>query len=76
MELPQVSDSEKLCAYEEPAEYIQIDISKRVPIDANYQSLIVEGTQLDRGENDQHYASFNMDTLDSDPTNEVSDESP
>jgi hypothetical protein len=77
MELPQVSGSE-YCAYEEPAEYAQLDIFKRVPVDANYQSLIVEGTQLDRGnsENDQHHASFNMDTLDSNPTNEVPDESP
>jgi hypothetical protein len=77
IELPQVSDSEN-CAYEEPAEYAQLDIFKRVPVDANYQSLIVEGTKIDRGnsENDQHHASFNMDTLDSNPTNEVPDESP
>ena len=36
--LPQVPSSD--CDYEEPAEYQQLDSSKRVPIDANYQSLI------------------------------------
>ena len=28
--------------YEQPAEYAQLDSSKRVPMDANYQSLINE----------------------------------
>ena len=44
--LPQVpySDSD----YEEPSDYAQLDSSKRVPIDANYQSLTPSDyTQLD-----------------------------
>ncbi|CAB3988513.1 Hypothetical predicted protein [Paramuricea clavata] len=38
--LPHVPDSDS--HYEEPAKYAQLDSSKRVPIDANYQSLNME----------------------------------
>ncbi len=71
--LPQVPNSES--DYVEPAEYAQLDSSKRVPIDANYESLNVEGyEQLDRdpNENVQQYASLN---LNGNPRNEVPDES-
>ena len=44
--LPEIPHSDR--DYEEPAQYAQLDSSMRVPIDANYQSLDIEGyTQLD-----------------------------
>ena len=41
--LPQVPHSDS--DYEEPSDYAQLDSSKRVPIDANYQSLRHENEQ-------------------------------
>ncbi|CAB3981014.1 protocadherin Fat 4-like, partial, partial [Paramuricea clavata] len=44
--LPHIPDSDS--HYEEPEKYAQLDSSKRMPIDANYQSLNMEGSaQLD-----------------------------
>ena len=40
-ELPQIPHTDG--DYEQPAEYAQLDSSKRVPIDENYQSLIAQG---------------------------------
>ena len=40
-ELPQIPHTDG--DYEQPAEYAQLDSSKRVPIHENYQSLIVQG---------------------------------
>ena len=58
--LPQVPSSDS--DYEEPAEYQQLDSSKRVPIDANYQSLIHKYKQAsseERGnEDDQRHTSL------------------
>ena len=58
--LPQVSSSNS--DYEEPAEYQQLDSSKRVPIDANYQSLMRKNKQAgseERGnEDDQRHTSL------------------
>ena len=58
--LPQVPSSNS--DYEEPAEYQQLDSSKRVSIDANYQSLIHKNKQAsseERGnENDQRHTSL------------------
>ena len=45
--LPQVPSSNS--GYEEPAEYQQLDSFKRVPIDANYQSLIHKNKQASSG---------------------------
>jgi hypothetical protein len=61
--LPQIPGSGG--GYEEPAQYAQLDSSKRVriPIDANYQSLNADNyTQLDRGlkEDVHQYASLNV----------------
>ena len=61
IELPQIPDLE-VGGYEEPAQYAQLDSSKRVSIDGNYQSLNAENyTQLDRGldEDVQQYVSLN-----------------
>ncbi len=61
IELPQVPDSGG--GYEEPAQYAQLDSSKRDRIDANYQSLNADNyTQLDRGLNEDvhQYASLNI----------------
>ena len=56
---PQVPSSNN--HYEEPAEYQHLDSSKRVPIDANYQSLIHKNKQAsseERGnEDDQRHTS-------------------
>ena len=47
IELPQLHRTAS--GYEQPSPYAQLDNSKRVPIDANYQSLKVENhSQLDR----------------------------
>ena len=58
--LPQVPSSNS--DYEEPAEYQQLDSSKRVPIDANYQSLMHKNKQAgseERGnEDDQRHTSL------------------
>ena len=51
--------------YEEPAAYAQLDSSKRIPLDQNYESLNVEGYEplnRDPNENATRYASLNMDT--------------
>ena len=46
IELPQLNRS--VSEYEQPSPYAQLDSSKRVPMDANYQSLNVENhTQRD-----------------------------
>ena len=60
IEIYQIPDTEE--DYEEPAQYAQLDSSKRVPIDGNYQSLNADYTRLDRGliENVPQYASLNM----------------
>ncbi len=61
LELPQIPDTE-VGAYEEPAQYAQLDSSKRVSIDGNYESLNAENyTQLDKSLNEdvQQYASLN-----------------
>ena len=50
--LPQVPYSES--GYEEPAEYAQLDILQRVPMDANYQSLKREGQQRGSDETKDH----------------------
>ena len=66
--LPEIPYSDS--NYEEPAHYAQLDSSERVPIDANYQSLNIEGyQQLDNNHNEnvQQYASLNIDT---NPSNE------
>ena len=49
-ELPPVPDEE--CIDEEPAEYAQLDNSKRAPIDDNYQPLNAHYTKLDRSLNE------------------------
>ena len=58
--LPQVPSSNS--DYEEPAEYQQLDSLKRVPIDANYQSLIHKNGQASSGErgneDDQRHTSL------------------
>ena len=58
--LPQVPSSDS--DYEEPAVYQQLDSSKRVPIDANYQSLIRKNKQASSGErgneDDQRHTSL------------------
>ena len=65
--LPQVPYSDS--GYLEPSDYAQLDSSKRVPIDANYQSLVHNNTKsgptdadyavLERGnENDERYTSL------------------
>lgn len=41
--LPNVPYSED--GYEEPATYAQLDSSKRIPVDKNYQGLIIRGKQ-------------------------------
>ena len=61
-ELPQIPDTSS--EYEEPAQYAQLDSSKRVPTDDNYQSLNVEGydeLQIDPNENIPQYASLKSD---------------
>ena len=58
-ELPQIPGTGN--EYEEPAQYAQLDSSKRVPTDDNYQSLNVEGyeqLQIDPNENIPQYASL------------------
>ena len=55
-ELPPVLDVEDI--YEEPVEYAQLDNSKRVPIDDNYQALNAHYTKRDR--------RFNEDVKDND----------
>ena len=62
-ELPQIPHNND-SVYEEPAEYEQLDSSKRAPVDENYQSLNVEGyeqLQTDPNENVPQYASLNKD---------------
>ena len=49
-ELPPVPGEEGI--YEEPADYAQLDTSKRVPIDNNYQPLNAHYTKLDRSLNE------------------------
>ena len=39
-ELPAVPDVEDAGGYEEPARYAQLDNSRRIPMDANYQGLV------------------------------------
>jgi hypothetical protein len=59
--LSQVSYSES--GFEQPAEYAQLDSSNRVPIDANYESLNIEGYEQlnsDHNENVHQYASLNV----------------
>ena len=59
-ELPQIPGTSS--EYEEPAQYSQLDSSKRVPTDDNYQSLNVEGyeqLQIDPNEIIPQYASLN-----------------
>ena len=48
--LPPIPDTENV--YEEPAKYAQLDSSKRVPTDENYQGLIAHYTKLDRSMNE------------------------
>jgi hypothetical protein len=57
-ELPPVPVSEG--GYEEPAQYQQLDSSRRVPMDANYQCLNANYTQLNRNSREviQPYASL------------------
>jgi hypothetical protein len=57
-ELPPLPVSEG--GYEEPAQYQQLDSSRRVPVDANYQSLNANYTQLNKkfSEVIQPYASL------------------
>ena len=58
-ELPQIPGTSS--EYEEPAQYSQLDSSKRVPTDDNYQSLNVEGyqqLQIDPNENIPQYTSL------------------
>ena len=62
IELPNVRVAE--AGYEEPAQYQQLDSSRRVPVDANYQSLQnANYTQLDRSLKEvvQQYASLIKD---------------
>ena len=66
--LPQVPYSNS--GYEEPAEYQQLDSSRRIPVDANYQSLVPKNKQANTGvagdytvlerenEDDQRYTSL------------------
>ncbi len=61
LELPPIPDTE-VGDYEEPAQYAQLDSSKRVSVDGNYQGLHAENyTQLDKSLNEdvQQYASLN-----------------
>ena len=51
-ELPPVPDVEDI--YEEPVEYAQLDHSKRVRIDNNYQGLNAHYTERDRSFNDDN----------------------
>ena len=60
-ELPPVPDMEGI--YEEPAKYAQLDNSKRVPIDDNYQGLNAHNTKRDR--------SFNEDVKENDGPQEL-----
>ena len=71
--LPQLPHSDR--SYEEPSEYTQLDSSKRVPTDANYQSLNTECYQqldTDHNENVHQYTSLNIDR---DQRNEAPEES-
>lgn len=59
--------------YEQPAEYAQLDSSKRAPVDENYQSLNVEGydqLQKNPNENVPQYTSLNMKKNDDKRTSE------
>ena len=61
-ELPQIPDTSS--EYEGSAQYAQLDSSKRVPTDDNYQSLKVEGyqqLQIDPNENIPQYTSLKSD---------------
>ena len=61
-ETPPVPDSEDI--YEEPALYQQLDSSKRVPTDANYQGLNAHYTKLDRSLNEDihEYTHLHVNT--------------
>ena len=70
--LSQVPSSES--GFEQPAEYAQLDSSNRVPIDANYESLNLEGYEQlnrDNNENVHQYASLNVG---GNPENETPEE--
>ncbi len=71
--LSQVPDSES--GYLEPAEYAQLDSSKRVPINANYESLNVEGYQQLNRDLNENVQQYQLNLTDANPRNEVPDES-
>jgi hypothetical protein len=71
IELPQISDSANY-VYEEPSTYAQLDHSRRVPIDENYQSLKSENH--DQAKMERNFQLCSTVNNDSSERSDLSDE--